>query len=318
MRMAGQEKMRIKMPAMEIKRMSVKKNVFVKMKYWLEKGGEFFGSLLFPPRCVVCDEILTPEELEKGIHLACENKLFPVEGAVCMHCGRPLGQIQSRKEKMQTIHEKKIPGYMRMEYRQEYCRECMRKGYVSVQKGHGQRDMLYGSNLDGSNITQAKSLYLYKGAIKISMYRFKYGNKREYARYFARQAIEKYGEWLHTLEVDVIVPVPMYLPKQRRRGYNQAECFATELSKWTGIPMHKNYIRRVKDTTPQKNLKDIERKNNLENAFQKTENIVQYNHILIVDDIYTTGYTAEAVAKELRKQGSHHIYLLSICIGGNH
>ena len=109
----------------------------------------------------------------------------------------------------------------------------------------------------------------------------------------------------------------MYLPKQKQRGYNQAETFAVELSKLTGIPVDKNCICRIKDTTPQKELNHQERKNNLENAFQKGESIVQYSHILVVDDIYTTGYTAEAVAKELRKQGGHHIYLLSICIGGD-
>ena len=306
------------------------KGTFAKVKYWLEKSRDLIASLLFPARCVVCDEILAPEELKKGIHLACENKLFPVEGAVCMHCGRPLGQIHARETKQHrninkdtyVKDEKELPMYLRMESNYEYCRECTRKGYVSVIGNdiYQKRRKYSKENIgdaEKSNITQAKSMYLYKGEIKKTMYRFKYANKREYAGYFAQKAVEKYGEWLHALAIDVIVPVPMYAKKQRQRGYNQAECFAEELSKRTGIPVHKNYIRRVKDTTPQKNLKDIERKNNLENAFQKTENIVQYNHVLVVDDIYTTGYTAEAIAKELKK-GSHHIYLLSICIGGNH
>ncbi len=312
--------------------MAGQKMMKIKIKRWLEMSRDFISSLLFPTRCPVCDEILAPEELEKGIHLACENKLFPVEGAVCMHCGRPLGQIQSREMKQQKVnagidmyseYERMLPIHLRMESGYEYCRECVRKGYVPiVGNGVWQKKKKYSADnvcdVGASNITQAKALYLYKGVIKKSMYRFKYANKREYARYFARQAAEKYEEWIRGLAIDVIVPVPMYLSKQRQRGYNQAECFAAELSKLTGIPMHKNYIRRVKDTTPQKKLKDVERKNNLEKAFQKTENIVQYKHILVVDDIYTTGYTAEAVAKELKKQGSHHIYLFSICIGGNH
>ena len=113
----------------------------------------------------------------------------------------------------------------------------------------------------------------------------------------------------------MIVPVPMYKKKQRVRGYNQAETFAVELSKLTGIPVDTRFILRVKDTVPQKELDDLKRKNNLKSAFQKTENIVQYKHILVVDDIYTTGSTAEAVAEELLKTKNCQVYFLSICIG---
>lgn len=268
-----------------------------KIKKWIGAGGEFICSLLFPPRCPVCDEILAPEERENGIHPACENKLYPVTGAVCMHCGRPLGREKSPKETA-------IPDYMQMESVYEYCRECRCKGYVH-------QDV----NKSISNITLAKSLYRYKGTVKNTMYRFKYANKQEYARFFAKQAIERYPDFMK--KADVIVPVPMYRPKQKQRGYNQAEIFARELSKFTEIPVDSACIRRIKDTTPQKELTDRDRKNNIENAFQNSENIVQYKHILVVDDIYTTGYTAEAVAKEMRKKGDCQIYLLSICIGGN-
>jgi len=288
----------------------------MKIKKWFVDGREIILSLLFPPRCLVCDEILTPEEKEKGIHLVCESKLYPVKGAVCMHCGRPFGQNQSlyKRQYHKEIDPastqfrcESMPGklsmnaYLDVESVQEYCRECHRKGYVRVHSD--------------SAIVQGKALYLYKGAIKQSMYRFKYANKREYAKFLAKQAVETYGDWFQRIEV--IVPVPMYSKKQKVRGYNQAEIFARELSKYTGIPVDKHCVYRVKNTIPQKGLSDIERKNNLENAFQRGKSIVQYSHILIVDDIYTTGYTAEAVARELRKKGGCQIHLFSICIGGN-
>ena len=312
----------------------------MKIKKGFDCSREKILSLLFPPRCPICDEILTPEENEKGIHLACENKLYPVTGAVCMHCGRPLGQ-EIPKKQTSNIHfpttyaerGKTLPEHMKIENVYEYCRECRCRGYAVNRNICKNNDRTSNS----SAITQAKSLYLYKGAIKKSMYRFKYANKREYARFFARQAVEKYGEWLGiSREIDesidnggiitsiknkhapqVIVPVPMYEKKKKQRGYNQAESFAEELSRLTGIPVDKNCVIRIKDTTPQKELSEVERKNNLENAFQKGKNIVQCSHILVVDDIYTTGYTAEAVARELRKQGGCHIYVLSICIGGD-
>lgn len=351
--------------------MPMRQDMFMnRLRKCCRNGRELISSLLFPRRCPICDEILSPEEADKGIHPACENKLYPVAGAVCMHCGRPLGQLnpQSKpKKQIQSedhIHNEKkigfefstdIPLHLRVESSYEYCQECRRKGYVSEfanRSYHKTPDVQSGCDVflnSASYITQAKSLYLYRGAIKTTMYRFKYANKREYAVFFARKAVERYGAWFGIGQkfslspvdkviaatpfisqthgqtapfsrFDVIIPVPMYRSKQKQRGYNQAETFAAELSHLTGIPVDAACIRRIKDTTPQKNLKDIERKNNLENAFQITKSIVKYNRILLVDDIYTTGYTAEMVAKEIIKQGKqkHRVYLLSICIGGSY
>ena len=261
-----------------------------KIKTTVKKSGDAIASLLFPTRCPVCDDILEPEEIEKGIHLFCESKIYPIQGAVCMHCGKPL--VSTSKE---------------------FCYDCQRKK---------------------RNFTQAKSLYTYRGVIKHTMYKFKYSNKREYAKFFAKQAVERLGWWLglesshdqapshmqsslhHAFSCpDVIIPVPMYEPKKRARGYNQAESLAEELSRLTGIPVDKKIVKRVKDTTPQKTLNPEERKNNLKSAFQTEKNSVQYIHALIVDDIYTTGSTAEAVAQELIKKGVRQVRVLTVCIG---
>ena len=252
----------------------------IKWKKYMEFGRELLSSLFFPARCPVCDEILEPEEREKGIHPVCENKLYPVLGAVCMHCGRPIGDDNSNYSV------------------REYCYDCEQKGYDRK-----------------SYIRQAKAIYLYKGAVKTTMYRFKYSNKREYAAFFAKQAVQEYADWMQRVGVEAIVPVPLYRKKQRKRGYNQATCFARELTKLTGIPTEENMVIRVKDTAPQKGLGELQRKNNLKNAFHSGENVVQYRCVMVVDDIYTTGSTAEAVAQELIKRGTHQVYLMTICIG---
>ena len=64
-----------------------------------------------------------------------------------------------------------------------------------------------------------------------------------------------------------------------------------------------------------KELNDVERKNNLRNAFQIGKNIVKYKKIMLVDDIYTTGSTADEVSRVLMEAGTEKIYLLSICMG---
>jgi predicted amidophosphoribosyltransferase len=70
----------------------------------------------------------------------------------------------------------------------------------------------------------------------------------------------------------------------------------------------------VRDTKPQKELSALERENNLKNAFQVADFVVKYNCVLIVDDIYTTGCTAETIAGELQRAGIERIYVLSACI----
>ena len=261
----------------------------------LRIGRELLGSLLFPRRCPVCDEILEPEEIEKGIHSVCESKLYPIYGAVCMHCGRPIGDIISKHEeyKMHMENKEQVEFVTR-----EYCHDCESKGY-----------------LKRSFITQAKSLYLYKGAIKKSMYRFKYSNKREYAFFFSKQAIKAYCAWMKYTGIEGIVPVPLYAAKKRRRGYNQAESFAKALSEYLEVPVNTDMVYRMVNTTPQKGLGHMERKKNLEKAFQKGKSTMRYKSVLLVDDIYTTGSTAEAVAQELVKLGTKRVYLLTICIG---
>lgn len=181
----------------------------------------------------------------------------------------------------------------------EYCFDCEKK------KKRGDKDTFF----------QGKSLLLYKGVVKQTMYRFKYSNKREYGTFFAELAMEQWGEWLFRCEIDAIVPVPMFRKKKRMRGYNQAEVFGRELAKYLRVPMDRNVVIRKKDTRPMKELNDIERENNLRNAFQIARNIVKYKKILLVDDIYTTGSTADEVSRVLLEAGVEKIYFLSICMG---
>lgn len=162
---------------------------------------------------------------------------------------------------------------------------------------------------------QGKAVFLYRAGMKKSMYRFKYSNRREYAQFYAKKAVDIYGEWIFRNRIEVIVPIPMYPKKKRQRGYNQAEVFARALGKELGIPVDTGVVRRIRNTVPQKALNDKERQRNLKNAFQLAANIVKYNQILLVDDIYTTGSTMDAVADVLLSGGAQNIYYICISIG---
>lgn len=181
--------------------------------------------------------------------------------------------------------------------RKEYCGDCRRKKHF---------------------FTQGKGLFSYEKEMKLCMYRFKYSNKREYGDFFAKEAVKRHGAWMKHMGIEVIVPIPMYVWKKRKRGYNQAEVFAKRLSAESGVPLESKMVCRIRDTVPQKELNDVQRKNNLKNAFKINRNIVKYRKILLVDDIYTTGSTMDAVAELLRQAGVKEVYCICICIGNGY
>ena len=113
-------------------------------------------------------------------------------------------------------------------------------------------------------------------------------------------------------ENDVTFPISLRVISLK---LNQAEVFARALGQELGIPVDANVVKRNRETMPQKCLNNRQRQKNLKNAFQLTENIVKYKEILLVDDIYTTGSTMDAVAETLLAGGACNIYYICISIG---
>lgn len=158
------------------------------------------------------------------------------------------------------------------------------------------------------------ALYDY-GSMKNSIFRFKYRGRCEYAKFYAEDVLEKLGDEIRMMGADSIIPVPVHKSRLRRRGYNQAWLVAAELSKLTGIPMYDKIVQRTKKTIPQKELNMHERQNNLKKAFNVGENVVKLNKTILVDDIYTTGSTLDALALELKRRGAVAVYFVALCIG---
>lgn len=157
--------------------------------------------------------------------------------------------------------------------------------------------------------------FAYSSAMKRSMYAFKYNNRREYGRYYAKIIAERFYDTIIGWNCDVLIPVPLHRSKYIKRGYNQAEVFARELSSRFDIPMDNYILIRTKNTRPQKELNDRERRNNIENAFQTRINSIKYKKAILVDDIYTTGTTINECAGVLKRAGVEDIYFVTACIG---
>ena len=147
------------------------------------------------------------------------------------------------------------------------------------------------------------------------MYRFKYGNRREYAAFYGEMLVRLRGHIILSWKPDVIIPVPLHPARYRKRGYNQAELIARQIGKSLGIHVDEKTLVRSVNTAPQKELNDKERTKNTKNAFQVTHNIVKYKRVLLVDDIYTTGATLDACSDALTNAGAAQVYFAAVCIG---
>lgn len=155
----------------------------------------------------------------------------------------------------------------------------------------------------------------YNESIKESIFRFKYGNRREYAKFYGKAIMKRYGSMLKMEKFDVIIPVPLSRKRLQKRGFNQAELIANEIGRYLNIPVDTKSLRKKKDTRQQKLLNNNQRHENLKNAFKIYNNGVKLKKILLIDDIYTTGSTVNACSTKLMEKGALEVSYVSVAIG---
>src|SRR5204863_9391333 len=115
-------------------------------------------------------------------------------------------------------------------------------------------------------------------------------------------------ERLRDHHFDVIVPVPLHPARQRERGFNQASLLAELLSVHTSIPC-RPLLERIRYTTTQTALDRSERMENLHNAFRLRKNAnVRGLHVLLLDDVLTTGSTLSECARVLKRAGAISVH----------
>lgn len=177
--------------------------------------------------------------------------------------------------------------------RSEICTGCLRRRHAFV---------------------RGRALFSYQGEICRSLYRMKYANRREYAAVYGVQMAWALGGWIFSIGIDRIVPIPLHPSRRRRRGYNQAALLARSMGRELGLPVEEHLLVRVQRTSPQKSLSEQERRANLAGAFAVCVPPVAEERILLVDDIFTTGSTADAAAKCLLAAGCGSVYVAACAI----
>ena len=146
------------------------------------------------------------------------------------------------------------------------------------------------------------------------MHQFKYKGNKELGLQWGRmmgEQIKKSGRF----EVDALVPLPLFPAKEKRRGYNQATILCNGMAESMGIPVLDNIIIRPQHTETQTKKGRIERWKNMEGKFVLTKpEAIRNKHILLVDDVVTTGATLEACGDELLKAENIKLSLATLCV----
>jgi len=161
--------------------------------------------------------------------------------------------------------------------------------------------------VDSRNGNKGFCAVKYNDIIKSSIHRFKYKNNISYAKYYA-DIMFKCIKNNPIFYADYLVPVPIYKGKRRKRGFNQSELIAIELSKYTKIP-YNDMLERTRNTKSQSKVKFSERQENVKDAFVLKKGFdVKGKDIIIIDDIYTSGNTIRYCRKALEENGANVLF----------
>jgi len=131
----------------------------------------------------------------------------------------------------------------------------------------------------------------------------KYHNQKDLAYYQAKFMYEYFIKIAGENAKYTIVPVPLHKKRYKQRKYNHMELVANELSKLTGWKVNVKLIERIKETKPQYKLKKPEREANLKNAFKVYTDNYEFDNLLIIDDILTTGSTLREMIITFQQSG---------------
>jgi ComF family protein len=170
------------------------------------------------------------------------------------------------------------------------------------------------------NFVKGYSCVTYEGPVKEILSGFKYKGRTYYARNIVQIMGDRAEEFIGALEIDLIIPVPMHIKKERKRGYNQSKLLAAKLGKTLGIKVDSTILVKSMNTQAMSGLDRTERRINLHNAFDigynKKEELMN-KRVMLIDDVYTTGSTMDACAEVLNANGALAVYAYTFTSGVN-
>ncbi len=146
----------------------------------------------------------------------------------------------------------------------------------------------------------------------------KYHQQREIAEYLAQFTYDYWKKFKISEAKFIIVPVPLYKKREKKRKYNHMTLIAEEFARLTDCEVNTCLIQRIKDTKPQYGLTSPERAENLKDAFIVDKTLYNGENILLFDDILTTGATMREMIKALNAANIQNITVLTVSATVSH
>jgi ComF family protein len=232
-------------------------------------------DLVFPALCPVCDAPLGPGRRDP-LCGACWTAVRRLEPPLCARCGRPLAP---------DVPEAMPDGGARP----TTCATCA---------------------VDPPPFHWARAAAEYAGPLREALHALKYRGKVALARPLSALLLEQCAP-ARPVRLDAVVPVPLARDRERERGFNQAALLAERVARAWGAPCRPGWLVRRRATAPQSELTAEARRANVRAAFRASA-AVGGRHVVLVDDVLTTGATAAECARALLAERAASVGVVSV------
>ena len=196
------------------------------------------------------------------------------------------------------------------------CLDCLcdlPKTNYHISKGNPARD-LFSGYMQINEVT-AYLFFEKEGATQKLIHSLKYNGNKSLAGYMGRIAAIELQNYGFFASIESIIPIPLHPKKKKKRGYNQSELIAKGLSSVYGCQVDEKLLKRVTDTKSQTRKSVYDRHVNVENIFEVTDIEYLYGkHILLIDDVITTGATVSSCIEVLLSVPDIKISIFSLSI----
>lgn len=235
-----------------------------------------FLNLVYPPVCQICRQ----------------HRATQPEGYVCTGCVSGANGVRFIVRPYCERCGLPFEGEMTAQFN---CANC-----------HGMR-LYFGS---------ARSAVVAKTLVLDVIHRYKYQGQLWFEPFLRGLLDQATRAWLQKETWDMLIPVPLHPLKHRERGFNQAERLARVFHSFSGIPVNRKALTRVKATQTQTRLSQAERMANVSEAFQcLPDHRTKDQKIILIDDVMTTGATTNACARALVRAGAAKVCVWTVARG---
>ena len=232
-----------------------------------------FLDLLFPPLCPLCSRRLD-EGRRDPLCGGCWDGLERLAPPFCVICGLPFGSFGAGD---QESHR---------------CEACRRQAPPFI---------------------YARAVTLYGDSVRSAIHALKFRGKHSLSRPLGDLLALEGARLIPGERVDCLIPVPLHPRREAQRGFNQALLLARQVGRRWRVPVAEGALRRIVSTRSQTELSGAERRRNVTGAFSlRRPHAVTGRHVLLIDDIFTTGATASECARVLLAGGAASVGVLTV------